>query len=383
MLPRIWKAVSKKLDAAFLHFTGIFTSEIAFHYVSLKKHMNQQILSSIILLAGLLTACSQQPEAPAEVPGMIWVQGGNFTMGGNDDGSGHGKHHHPDEYPQRAIEVGGFYLDEHEVTNLAFAEFVNQTGYQTIAERPIVWEELAKQLPPGTPKPPDSVLVPGSLVFSPTPQRVPLHDYSQWWEWVPGASWNHPQGPKSDIKEKGNHPVVHLSWEDANAYCKWAGKRLPTEAEWEFAARGTQKASLYPWGDDPVDAGKTKANIWEGVFPVSNAETDGFYRTAPVKSYPPNTLGFYDMAGNVWEWCSDWYHFQAYSQQAGVNPSGPKESYDPGEPLVQKKVMRGGSFLCNGAYCAGYRVGGRMKGDISSSQEHTGCRCAKSRPTAK
>ncbi|RDC57974.1 formylglycine-generating enzyme family protein [Pedobacter chinensis] len=305
---------------------------------------------------------------------MVWIPAGDFMMGGDN------KQASADEFPKHKVRVNGFWIDQTEVTNKQFAAFINATGYQTTAERKPNWEELKRQVPPGTPKPPDSVLVAASLVFKPAKGKVSLNDYSQWWTWQKGADWKHPQGPKSNIAGKENYPVVHISFEDALAYCKWAGKRLPTEAEWEWAARGGLKNNIYPWGNEPVNKGKPKANSWQGNFPYKNTLADKFYASAPVKSFNPNAYGLYDMAGNVWEWCADFYDYQYYStinKPNGVdNPKGPAISRDPDEPYAVKHVVRGGSFLCNDSYCSGYRVARRMKTTEDSSMEHLGFRCA-------
>jgi len=309
----------------------------------------------------------------ADHKNMIWIPAGDFMMGGDS------KQSSADEFPKHRVRVNGFWIDQTEVTNKEFAAFVNATGYQTTAERKPNWEELKHQVPPGTPKPPDSVLVAASLVFKPAKGEVSLNDYSQWWIWQKGADWKHPQGPKSNILSKGNYPVVHISFEDALAYCKWAGKRLPTEAEWEWAARGGLKNNIYPWGNESVNTSKPKANSWQGNFPYKNTLTDKFYTSAPVKSFSPNAYGLYDMAGNVWEWCADFYDYQYYSmvnKPNGVdNPKGPATSRDPDEPYAVKHVIRGGSFLCNDSYCSGYRVARRMKTTEDSSMEHLGFRC--------
>ncbi len=303
--------------------------------------------------------------------GMVWIEGGNYLMGAQDQEG------RADEYPAHKVSVKGFWMDITEVTNAQFQKFVDATGYITTAERAPDWEELKKQLPPGTPKPPDSVLVAASLVFVKQPAGAGLGDPSIWWEWKKGANWKHPKGPGSSIKGKENFPVVHVSWDDAMAYCKWSGKRLPTEAEWEYAAKGG-KESLYPWGNQDIEKQYPKANTWQGVFPSLNTGWDGFDNASPVKSFTANPFGLYDMAGNVWEWCADWYVNDYYKQVAKIiseNPIGPKSSYDPDEPTVPKKVVRGGSFLCNASYCKGYRVSSRMKTATDTGLEHTGFRC--------
>ncbi|MBC7913811.1 MAG: formylglycine-generating enzyme family protein [Pyrinomonadaceae bacterium] len=306
--------------------------------------------------------------------GMVYIPGGDFMMGADN------KQAAVDEYPKHAVHVDPFWMDKTEVTNAQFAAFVKATGYQTTAERAINWPELSKTLPPGTPKPPDSMLLPSSLVFTPTKGPVNLTNYSSWWRWQKAANWKNPEGPGSTIKDKDNLPVVHVSWDDAQAYCKWASKRLPTEAEWEFAARGGLKDHIYPWGNQHVNAGKAKTNSWEGDFPYRNTQKDGFLRTAPVGSFAPNCYGLYDMAGNVWEWCSDWYHadyYQKIYESKAVNPKGADNSFDPDEPTTPKRSLRGGSFLCNDDYCSGYRVSRRMKNSTDTGLEHTGFRCVK------
>jgi formylglycine-generating enzyme required for sulfatase activity len=312
--------------------------------------------------------------ALAEPPGMVWIPGGVFTMGSADI------HAQPDEMPPHQVRVEGFWMDQTEVTNAQFRAFVVATGYITTAEIPPDWEVLKKQLPPGTPKPPDEVLVASSLVFKATTHPVPLTDVTSWWAWVAGADWRHPEGPGSSIEGKDDHPVVHVSWDDAEAYAKWAGKRLPTEAQWEMAARGGLGGMAYVWGDEPIDA--QRANVWQGSFPHENTAADGFAMTAPVKSYPPNGYGLYDMAGNVWEWVADWYRPDTYRRAAdgeAVDPKGPDASFDPAEPTVPKRVNRGGSFLCHASYCAGYRPSARMKTSPDTSLSHMGFRCVKDR----
>lgn len=294
----------------------------------------------------------------------------------------------PDESPVHRVRVDGFWMDVTEVTNAQFREFVTATGYITVAERPIDWEAMKLQMPPGSPKPPDEDLMPGAVVFTPPSEPVHLGDYAQWWAWIDGADWRHPEGPGSTIEGKDDHPVIHVAFEDAMAYCAWAGKRLPTEAEWEFAARGGLPRAVNVWGDEPVDA--SRANTWQGTFPHDNTEADGFAGAAPVKSFPPNGYGLYDMAGNVWEWCRDLYRQDTYAVRAravgtdGVveNPVGPARSFDPRSPYEPEvRIVRGGSFLCNDSYCASYRPSARMANSPDTGMSHTGFRCVQDKPS--
>ena len=311
---------------------------------------------------------------------MVWIPGGEFKMGSTDPLA------RPDESPVHRVRVDGFWMDETEVTNAQFAAFVAATGYKTVAERPIDWEELKKQTAPGTPKPDDAMLQPGSLVFTPPPKPVSTADVSAWWSWTHGADWRHPAGPTSSIEGLNNHPVVHVAYEDAVAYAAWAGKRLPTEAEWEFAARGGLDGAVNVWGDAPVDA--KRANTWQGHFPDANTAEDGYRFAAPVKSFPANGYGLYDMAGNVWEWCSDLYRPDAYARrlfEAGgpstliENPKGPTSALDPRNPhSPESRVHRGGSFLCNDSYCASYRPSARMAAPPDTGLQHLGFRCVQS-----
>jgi formylglycine-generating enzyme required for sulfatase activity len=307
--------------------------------------------------------------------GMVLVPKANYMMGAGD---GLGRE---DELPRHRVILDLFWMDETEVTNSEFREFVEATDYTTTAEQKPDWEELKKQLPEGTVKPDDSVLVPGSLVFNPPGKEVDLNNYHNWWTWVPGADWKHPIGKGSSIDGLENHPVIHVSWFDADEYCKWAGKRLPTEAEWEWAARGGLNDEPYSWGDERIDRGEAKANTWDGKFPYTNTGRDGFKVTAPVKSFPANGYGIYDIAGNVWEWTADWYrndYYEMSNTPEGIkNPKGPEDSYDPVEPYAEKKVQRGGSFLCNDSYCSGFRVAFRQKASPDTGLSHSGFRCAK------
>jgi formylglycine-generating enzyme required for sulfatase activity len=320
-------------------------------------------------------------KAPASSPapeGMVWIPGGEFSMG--SDAASESLCGLPgvtrDALPIHRVSVDGFWMDATEVTNEQFEKFVRATGYVTVAEQTPTKEEF--------PTAPPENLVAGSTVFTPTPQPVPLNDYFQWWSYVPGANWRHPTGPDSDLKGREKHPVVQVAYEDAAAYAKWAGKRLPTEAEWEFAARGGIAGALYAWGNELKPGGRFQANIYQGRFPVSGGDTgeDGFKGIAPVAQFPPNAYGLYDVAGNVWEWCSDWYRPDYFAQlmlagSVARNPQGPDTPLDPAEPGEKKRVHRGGSFLCTDQYCTRYMVGTRGKGEVRTASNHLGFRCVK------
>ena len=311
--------------------------------------------------------------------GMMWVPGGEFLMGSDHQLA------QANERPAHRVKVGGFWMDRHHVTNAEFRKFVDATGYVTTAEKKPDWETLKVQVQPGTPKPDDSALVPGAMVFVGTESPVPLNDYSQWWRYVPGANWKHPQGPGSNLDGKDGHPVVQVSYEDVLAYAKWVGKRLPTEAEWEFAARGGLEQATYAWGDDLMPQGKAMANIWEGKperFPVVSPKAGGATGTSQVETFPPNGYGLYDMTGNAWQWVADWYRADYFKLQAGFklveNPEGPGNSYDPSDRGVPqnapKRVTRGGSFLCNVDYCLSYRPSARRGTDPYNPMSHIGFR---------
>jgi formylglycine-generating enzyme len=297
------------------------------------------------------------PPGPAPED-MVWIPGGQFWMGDPSL---------PDAQPLHLVYVDGFWMDRTEVTNAQFARFVGATHYVTVAER--------QPNPRDFPNVPPDQLKPFSPVFTPPSGPVDLHDPSQWWQPVAGADWRHPEGPQSNIDGRENHPVVHVCWFDAVAYAEWAGKRLPTEAEWEFAARGGLDRKPYCWGDELMPGGKHQANIWQGHFPDVNTAEDGFRGMAPVASFPPNGYGLYDMAGNAWEWCADWYRPDYYQMSPRRNPRGPSESLDPAEPEQRKRVQRGGSFLCCDQYCTRYRAGARGKGAVDSGASHVGFRC--------
>ena len=306
---------------------------------------------------------------------MVWIPGGEFSMGSVNPTSMEDGGHDAmnDTRPVHRVLVDGFFMDKTEVTNAEFAAFVKATGYVTIAEQKPTLKEF-----PGAPK---ESLIAGSVVFTPSGTNDLSNAYN-WWNYVHGADWKHPFGPGSDIKGKENYPVVHVAWEDAEAYAKWAGKRLPTEAEWEFAARGGKAGEMYTWGNQLKPNGKWMANIYEGKFPSADQGLDGYAGIAPVAKFPANAYGLYDMAGNVWEWCNDWYRPDYYKTLAekGVvarNPQGPADSYDPNEPDQKKRVQRGGSFLCTDQYCTRYMVGTRGKGEYRSASNHIGFRCVK------
>jgi formylglycine-generating enzyme required for sulfatase activity len=330
----------------------------------------------------LPTIPNSAPAPKPAPPGMAWIPGGEFSMG--SDGAGEAlcslRGVTRDAQPIHRVYVDGFWMDKTEVTNEEFEKFVKVTRYVTVAERVPTAAEI-----PGVP--PEN-LVAGSVVFTPPPGAVSLNDVSQWWRYVPGANWRHPAGPDSDLKGREKFPVVHVAFADAEAYAKWAGKRLPTEAEWEFAARGGAAGKLYAWGDDLTRDGKWLANIYEGNFPVKDSGEDGFVGLAPVAKFPANAYGLHDLAGNVWEWCGDWYRPDSYAQPANTNgvirnPRGPATSFDPDEPGEQKRVQRGGSFLCTDQYCTRYMVGTRGKGERNTGSNHVGFRCVRPAATAR
>ena len=316
-----------------------------------------------------------QSDSTAIESAMVLIPGGNFLMGAN------GQLALDREYPKHPVKVDSFYMDPYEVTNAQYKAFTDATGYKTVAERPVDWEEVKKQLPPGTPKPPEENLAAGSLVFVPRQGVVDLSNYFQWWAWTTGANWRQPNGPGSSIEGKDDHPVVHIALADARAYAEWVGKRLPTEAEWEWAARGGLKDQRYPWGDTDVNLDPYQCNFWQGTFPGENTGADGYEGTAPVGSFAPNGYGLYDMAGNVWEIANDWYdtrYYQSLSQTSYTdNPKGPDRSFNPSAPYAQHTVIKGGSFLCNDSYCASYRVSARMPLEIDAAMNHVGFRLVK------
>jgi formylglycine-generating enzyme len=329
--------------------------------------VSQSGLAHAIVTSGAPVGVNATP-APGPAPeGMVWVPGGSFWMGCDACDM-------PDAAPSHQVAVGGFWMDKTPITNAQFEKFVKATDYKTVAER--------KPDPKDFPGAPAEKLVPGCAVFTPPSHDVSLDNPYAWWRYVPGANWKNPEGPGSSIKGREDHPVVHIAWEDADAYSKWAGKRLPTEAEFEFAARGGLDRKLYSWGDELKPGGKWMANVYQGSFPSKNTVEDGYGATSPVTAFPPNNFGLYDVAGNVWQWCSDWYrpdYFEKLAAQGVVkNPKGPDSGFDPQEPGVPKRVQKSGSFLCSDQYCERYLVGSRGKGAADSGASNVGFRTVKS-----
>ena len=306
----------------------------------------------------------QVEKPPSE--NMTWICGGEFLMGSNQ--------HYPEEAPAHRVRVDGFWMDRYAVTNRDFERFVCATSYVTLAERPAKAEDYPGAAP--------ELLAPSSILFKKADKPIGLSNHYNWWVYVRGADWRHPQGPDSDIRNLMDHPVVHIAYEDAAAYAKWAGKTLPSEAEWEFAARGGLDEVEYAWGDEFMPGGKHMANTWQGEFPWQNHCEDGFERTAPVGSFPPNGYGLYDMIGNVWEWTSDWYQDHANISSPCCTMNNPRgaaleQSFDPGQPEIRipRKVMKGGSYLCAPNYCRRYRPAARVPQHVDTSTCHLGFRC--------
>jgi formylglycine-generating enzyme len=306
---------------------------------------------------------SPSPGEPAE--DMVWIPGGTYLMGSD--------RHYPEEAPAHKVTVNGFWMDRHTVTNREFKRFVDATGHVTVAERPA----NAADFPGAKPE----LLVPSSVMFKKAPHRVDLRSH-RWWVYVPGANWRHPRGPASALQGLWDHPVVHVAFEDAEAYARWVGKALPTEAEWEFAARGGLEGAEYAWGDEFTPGGKPMANTWQGEFPWQNLLADGYEWTAPVGSFPPNSYGLYEMTGNVWEWTTDWYQDHGRIEHPCCTLDNPRggareESHDPGMTgiKVARKVMKGGSYLCAPNYCRRYRPAARMAQEADSATCHLGFRC--------
>ncbi|WP_299255682.1 formylglycine-generating enzyme family protein [uncultured Aquimarina sp.] len=335
----------------------------------------------LLLLAIIFINCKDKPSKSDQLSviteqpsGMIWVESKTFLQGAKQDDKFAMKR----EKPSHNVTVDGFYIDETEVTNAQFKDFVEATNYITVAERPINWDSMKKELPPGTPKPHDSILQPGSLVFNKNVNAVAnMQNYGQWWTWMIGANWKHPYGQASSIEGKDDYPVVHVALEDALEYCKWANRRLPTEAEWEAAALGSNTNTIFTWGNDDNLLNKS-ANTWQGIFPTSNESKDGFEFISPVRSYPPNSIGLYDMIGNVWEITSDLFNPNYYknlnTSQPLNNPKGASNSLSTNNPYQIENVMKGGSFLCHQSYCASFRISARMGVAQDSGSDHMGFR---------
>ncbi len=318
------------------------------------KHL--VVIGVITLFSCIVESCQTKNTQP---DGMVLIPAATFEMGGDNSQA------RLDEFPKHKVEVAAFWMDETEVTNAQFKMFVDATNYITTAEKDFEYvDEKGNKIKQKA----------GALVFHSLNKNENANP-NTWWQFIEGANWKHPQGPTSSIDGKDDFPVVQISWEDAMAYCKWSGKRLPTEAEWELAARGGFKKMLYAWGNQAVDEGKPKCNSWEGDFPYYNSLQDGYNKAAPVKSFAPNQYGLYDMAGNVWEWCSDWYAENYYAKCVENHIFKNPENTIPNE--FKEKVIRGGSFLCHNSYCSGFRVAARMKTTFDTGLEHTGFRCVK------
>lgn len=350
----------KAVEAEALCDSGLSSS----HSAHTSKSTSEADLDASAAEAPLINEVSVPAPAPE---GMVWIPGGEFSMGAEDPEM-------RDARPFHRVALDGFWMDRTEVTNEEFMRFAEATGYVTVAER--------KPDPKDFPGAPPENLVPGAVVFTPPETKVPLNNHYVWWSYVKGANWRHPEGPESDLKGKERHPVVHIAYQDAEAYAKWAGKRLPTEAEFEFAARGGLDRKRFAWGDEFKPGGKFQANSFQGHFPDQNTGADGFVGSAPVGTFTPNGFGLFDMAGNVWEWTADWYRADYYqtlaaTRQVARNPQGPSDSLDPSEPGLAKRVQKGGSFLCTDEYCARYMPGGRGKGEPDTGTNHLGFRCVR------
>jgi len=324
------------------------------------------LATSIILIVGNY-AYADNPKD------MVMIKGGTFWMGADHGNKMVTPNRIDNERPVHEVEIDGFWIDKYPVTNAQYAEFVKENNYVTYSEQ----IPKAEDWPGANPK----MLVPASIVFKQPKQKVDMRNFYNWWEYKPGAQWRHPESPESSIKYRADHPVVHVTYDDAKAYCEWMGKTMPTEAQWEYAARGGLKKRTYGWGDQPKHLTEKMMNYWQGNFPYKNDNKDGNLKTSPVGSFPPNGYDLYDMAGNVWEWVSDWYHPAYYEVSPRKNPTGVKkeESLDPNEPEIPKRIVKGGSFLCSEKYCMGYRPSARTATDPKSSTNHIGFRCVKSK----
>lgn len=347
----------KKINGFFFIFLIVFTR--------CDRSQNTSLDSEFVI---------NKPQHIKTPEGMVWVKGKTFVRGAKNEDDLAMIH----EKPAHKVTIDGFFIDVTEVTNKQFKAFVKATNYVTVAERSIDWDIMKQDLPHGTLKPHDSILQPGSLIFNKNVNAVVnMNNYSQWWTWKIGANWKHPEGPNSTIIGKDNYPVVHIAYEDALAYCEWANRRLPTEAEWESAAQGNETNKIFTWGNDLEKLNKN-ANTWQGVFPIKNESVDGFEFIAPVRSYSPNSIGLYNMLGNVWELTSDLFNVNYYkgidTAQPIVNPKGPETAYNPNNPYQKEHVIKGGSFLCHASYCASFRISARMGTSLDSGSDHVGFR---------
>ena len=339
-------------------------------------------ISVVLFFMYGISSCTNEAKKSSNTKppeGMVWVETKTFLKGAKSSDL----FAMPREKPAHLVTVDGFFIDATEVTNKQFEKFVKATNYITVAERKIDWDEMKKELPPNTPKPHDSILQPGSLLFNKNIDAVAnMNNYFQWWTWKIGANWRHPSGPNSTIEGKDNYPVVHIAFEDALAYCKWANRSLPTEAQWESAAQGTNENMIFTWGND-LNMLNSNANTWQGVFPIKNESKDGFEYLSPVKSYPPNSIGIFDMTGNVWELTSDLFNVNYYNQlelsKPIINPRGAKIAFNPNHPYQKEHVIKGGSFLCHASYCASYRISARMGTSFDSGSDHVGFRTVASK----
>ncbi len=345
-----------------------------------KEFLNEKYLKHIDAIIPNLTKS-------ADMTGMVAIKGGKFSMGGDNvegfEGMPNTALAQADEFPKHEVQVSDFWMDDHEVTVGEFREFVNATGYITVAELDVDWEELKKQVPEGTPKPSDAMLKAGALVFHFITPEENHQSLENWWTYTPGASWRNPDGKNVDIESILNMPVTQVSWYDALAYAKWVGKRLPTEAEFEYALRGGKNNNMYPWGNEKLVENKIYyGNFLQGEFPISNTGKDGYILTSPVKSFPSTAYGLYDIAGNVWEWTNDWYSAKYYKEladnnQVAIDPPGPDRCFEVYDPNAVNKTVRGGSFLCSDSWCSGYRNSRRMRLSPDTGMQHLGFRCVR------
>lgn len=369
-----------------LALCSVFGGELKAQESIKKQCITENLIAVDLLDKKFINAIKKIKVSPEKLnsnKGMVLVKGGVFSMGGDMpyNASEMEKTALPqaDEFPKHEVQISDFYMDEHEVTVGEFLEFVQQTGYKTVAEYDLDWNELKKQLPPNTPKISDEDLKAGSLVFQYPDEGTPKDDLGNWWVFQKGVSWKNPDGKNIDIQKIKNLPVTHISWYDALAYAQWVGKRLPTEAEFEYAMRGGKKNAMYPWGNEPVNEGNKKGNFLQGEFPYVNTAADGHEYASPVKSFAPNDYGLYDIAGNLWEWTSDWYGENYYRElknegKVAVNPKGPKNGNALYGNPYKNKVVRGGSYFCSDGWCSGYRNSRRMHLTPDSSAQHIGFR---------